>query len=249
MLPAPEAPLGLQKTDHPRACAETFLLNVRSTGPIDHHLSLVSQHGQQGQSRPSTPVCRGGCVEYVLTIWRWDNRAISAAGDSATKAGPLTCGDRSLGLQDGVPRGDRRVAQPVQLASAEGLVDGRTRQPKAGDGSYEKGPRRLPPAKTLRPSGRQDLNLRPLDPQSSALPSCATSRPRLPRVFRVIAQVDPTSQARPDRLAEGQPRVVAGSRSSVVPVTTRRPVRRTGTSRAAIAAARHSTASRVKPWV
>jgi hypothetical protein len=26
-------------------------------------------------------------------------------------------------------------------------------------------------------SGRQDLNLRPLDPQSSALPSCATSRP------------------------------------------------------------------------
>ena len=28
------------------------------------------------------------------------------------------------------------------------------------------------------PSGRQDLNLRPLDPQSSALPSCATSRPR-----------------------------------------------------------------------
>src|SRR4051812_17695330 len=28
------------------------------------------------------------------------------------------------------------------------------------------------------PSGRQDLNLRPLDPQSSALPSCATSRSR-----------------------------------------------------------------------
>src|SRR5664279_3484804 len=27
------------------------------------------------------------------------------------------------------------------------------------------------------PSGRQDLNLRPLDPQSSALPNCATSRP------------------------------------------------------------------------
>ncbi len=26
------------------------------------------------------------------------------------------------------------------------------------------------------PSGRQDLNLRPLDPQSSALPNCATSR-------------------------------------------------------------------------
>ena len=30
------------------------------------------------------------------------------------------------------------------------------------------------PVKTW--SGRQDLNLRPLDPQSSALPSCATSR-------------------------------------------------------------------------
>jgi hypothetical protein len=29
----------------------------------------------------------------------------------------------------------------------------------------------------FRPSGRQDSNLRPLDPQSSALPSCATSRP------------------------------------------------------------------------
>lgn len=30
---------------------------------------------------------------------------------------------------------------------------------------------------SFRPSGRQDLNLRPLDPQSSALPNCATSRP------------------------------------------------------------------------
>jgi hypothetical protein len=29
---------------------------------------------------------------------------------------------------------------------------------------------------SIYPSGRQDLNLRPLDPQSSALPSCATSR-------------------------------------------------------------------------
>ena len=28
----------------------------------------------------------------------------------------------------------------------------------------------------ISPSGRQDLNLRPLDPQSSALPNCATSR-------------------------------------------------------------------------
>src|SRR5215470_1138157 len=34
----------------------------------------------------------------------------------------------------------------------------------------------LRPAETLPLSGRQDLNLRPLDPQSSALPSCATSR-------------------------------------------------------------------------
>ncbi len=32
-------------------------------------------------------------------------------------------------------------------------------------------------------SGRQDLNLRPLDPQSSALPSCATSRCGLTRCF------------------------------------------------------------------
>jgi hypothetical protein len=38
-------------------------------------------------------------------------------------------------------------------------------------GGHDKQP---PP---IRPSGRQDLNLRPLDPQSSALPSCATSRP------------------------------------------------------------------------
>ena len=33
----------------------------------------------------------------------------------------------------------------------------------------------LLPAHT--PSGRPDLNRRPLDPQSSALPNCATSRP------------------------------------------------------------------------
>ncbi|GAA2282364.1 hypothetical protein GCM10010149_28800 [Nonomuraea roseoviolacea subsp. roseoviolacea] len=32
------------------------------------------------------------------------------------------------------------------------------------------------PTGLVSPSGRQDLNLRPLDPQSSALPSCATSR-------------------------------------------------------------------------
>ena len=32
----------------------------------------------------------------------------------------------------------------------------------------------IPPCRL---SGRQDLNLRPLDPQSSALPNCATSRP------------------------------------------------------------------------
>ena len=33
-------------------------------------------------------------------------------------------------------------------------------------------------------SGRRDLNPRPLDPQSSALPSCATSRPCLPAGLR-----------------------------------------------------------------
>ncbi len=32
-------------------------------------------------------------------------------------------------------------------------------------------------------SGRQDLNLRPLDPQSSALPGCATSRTVKQAVF------------------------------------------------------------------
>src|SRR4051812_32260704 len=216
MIPAPEAPLGLQKLITPEPGAETFLLSVRNTRPIDRYLSLVSQHGQQGQSRPSIPVCRGGCVEYVLTIWRWGTLGITAAGASATEAASWTAA---------------------------------CRPPKAGDDAYEKGLRRLPPAKTLRPSGRQDLNLRPLDPQSSALPSCATSRPRLSRKFRVIAQVNPTSHARPDRLAKGQPRVVTGSRSSVVPVTTRRPARRTGTSSAARAAARPSPASRVKPWV
>jgi hypothetical protein len=43
-----------------------------------------------------------------------------------------------------------------------------------------KGPFRIAPKRPLIydsfESGRQDLNLRPLDPQSSALPSCATSR-------------------------------------------------------------------------
>ena len=34
----------------------------------------------------------------------------------------------------------------------------------------------LHPKKERKWSGRQDLNLRPLDPKSSALPSCATSR-------------------------------------------------------------------------
>ena len=147
------------------------------------------------------------------------------------------------------PAGDRPGYAPVQLASAGASWTAVCRRPKAGQDSYEKGPRRLSPAKTLRPSGRQDLNLRPLDPQSSALPSCATSRRVDPRLPRVIAQVNPTAHARPDRLAKGQPRVATGSRSSVVPVTTRRPARRTGTSRAARAAARHGTASRVKPWV
>src|SRR3954453_17757018 len=112
MIPAPEAPLGLQKLITPEPGAETFLLSVRNTSPTDRYLSLVSQHGQQGQSRPSTPVCRGGCVEYVLTIWRWDNRTVAAGGTSATKTGLLSCDDRSLRRQDGVPRGDRPVRQP-----------------------------------------------------------------------------------------------------------------------------------------
>ena len=88
MNPTPEAPLGLQKLITPEPGAETFLLSVRNTSPTDRYLSLVSQHGQQGQSRPSTPVCRGGCVEYVLTIWRWDNAAITAAGVPAPETGP-----------------------------------------------------------------------------------------------------------------------------------------------------------------
>ena len=83
-------------------------------------------------------------MEYVLTIWRWGSGAITAVGVSATKAGLVTCDDGIPGSQDGVPRGDRRVAQPIksagirragmaapvggldQLASARGLVDGRT---------------------------------------------------------------------------------------------------------------------------
>ncbi|GAA2230462.1 hypothetical protein GCM10010232_15980 [Streptomyces amakusaensis] len=55
-------------------------------------------------------------------------------------------------------------------------------------------------------SGRQDLNLRPLDPQSSALPSCATSRSRalfgLP-AGRAEATL-PHSRGRSDRLAGGR---------------------------------------------
>jgi hypothetical protein len=42
-------------------------------------------------------------------------------------------------------------------------------------------------------SGRQDSNLRPLDPQSSALPSCATSRPRPLRRLHSLAQSKQTS--------------------------------------------------------
>src|SRR3954471_18499310 len=119
-----------------------------------------------------------------------DHRSPSAEGDVWNMC--LRFGDGALWASR------QRVLRPLRRASWTPAA----RPPKAGDDAYEKGPRRLPPAKTLRPSGRQDLNLRPLDPQSSALPSCATSRPRPPRMFRVIAQVNPTSHARPDRLAE-----------------------------------------------
>lgn len=43
-------------------------------------------------------------------------------------------------------------------------------------------------------SGREDLNLRPLDPQSSALPSCATPRKTVRIIFGLEA-VATTQQA------------------------------------------------------
>ena len=73
------------------------------------------------------------------------------------------------------------------------------------------------PPYTRTPSGRQDLNLRPLDPQSSALPSCATSRcsPTLVSEFTAYARhrVDTTLPRMPSSL---QPRTPGSSMVSVL---------------------------------
>ena len=50
--------------------------------------------------------------------------------------------------------------------------------------------------KTDYQSGRPDLNRRPLDPQSSALPNCATSRPSMTDPM-TIAQRGAASRQRP----------------------------------------------------
>ena len=76
-------------------------------------------------------------------------------------------------------------------------------------------------------SGRQDLNLRPLDPQSSALPSCATSRP-LPKepgqlsarpVTRLCSWVSRWSQPDGNGAPRGLMRAVghSGARKTQVP--------------------------------
>src|SRR5690606_41186135 len=66
-----------------------------------------------------------------------------------------------------VDSGARSTSDQLKIARGEAfpLVD----RPMGGPPQCEEPP--------ITPSGRQDLNLRPLDPQSSALPSCATSRP------------------------------------------------------------------------
>src|SRR5690606_1708965 len=68
------------------------------------------------------------------------------------------------------------------------------------------------------PSGRQDLNLRPLDPQSSALPSCATSRPPpagARSAYRIANPPRPAGRGSPDA------RLVAAPDRPAAPVAQR----------------------------
>ena len=74
------------------------------------------------------------------------------------------------------------------------------------------------------PSGRQDLNLRPLDPQSSALPSCATSRPLPQEPCQRSARVSPACAAgpTPGRLVAGPgPMGLSGRRGTTPPCPSR----------------------------
>ena len=85
--------------------------------------------------------------------------------------------DHDGGLQPGIlgrhPRGAtpaRRKPGPMSCCTSQVYKIGNGRSP-----GWETGPDLL--------SGRRDLNPRPLDPQSSALPNCATSRCHLTRAL------------------------------------------------------------------
>jgi integrase len=138
--------------------------------------SLLLAQGVHPRVAPLPPVTPDGAPETA----RWGRQLhIREITPSVETSNPVM---ETLG-HAGIARHDVGVDVPGDRSSSA-----RLRMPSpacsAGRGG-RRGELRLPPRKqnSRRPSdlrlplsGRQDLNLRPLDPQSSALPSCATSR-------------------------------------------------------------------------
>ena len=155
-------------------------------------LTRAGFRSRRARPRTACATCTGrwhskaadGCPDESL---RWISAGTIRArhrshGESAARrphrhlagrsAGSTNDGSRLHSRDLGPPAAERqsrmnwkdRLQMLSQMCHKEGNIDGAA------------SPKRLLPAETL--SGWRDLNPRPLDPQSSALPSCATSRRR-----------------------------------------------------------------------
>ena len=115
----------------------------------------VPRRGARGCWRPGACRSRGRSSATTSPRWTWRAVRCRCAGPTRKCCG---CGTR-----------------PCRPPRCAGAADPEVSSPKTTEGPFQIALKR-PLAYDFEKSGRQDLNLRPLDPQSSALPSCATSR-------------------------------------------------------------------------
>ncbi len=130
----------------------------------------ASPDTESGIGSEGTPLCGAACWGHTEA-----GRALLEHGaDPNLREGPRHgLGTARLGLE-GAVSGDGGPAR--RGGGTPALVTTAGRAAPAARSGTEKGLHGFSPVKALHTVGTTGLNLRPLDPQSSALPSCATSR-------------------------------------------------------------------------
>ncbi len=150
------------------------------------HAASATRSGSPAAADRTRPAGASRPIARPRTT-RGARRGLEGALAPGTGGGWGTCTARvntgGLPCRPGVRRGAAwRPARGTGAACGEDVLTGRggprpapSRPPKTIKGPFQISLKRPLTCDSFE-SGRQDLNLRPLDPQSSALPSCATSR-------------------------------------------------------------------------